>query len=319
MLAIVNFHYIRHSFAAPYASIYGITPSYFERQLLTYAKYSVFIGGRELSDLMQKGEPVRGNRLLITFDDGLKEQYELAYPILIKHGVPAVFFINTRSLMEKTVADVHKIHLVRSLCPSEEILGEVHNILDGRLSKAEWPVIKSSATMHYKYDDLNSAELKYLLNFTLSLAEREILINQLFARYFPDEEYVSTSLYMDAEHIRELGNLGYVGSHGHDHIPMGMLSNDQKDFHVRQSKEILEFTTGTEVSAFSYPYGSKESCRNMDEVLGKNNYTFAVTMTRGLNIVFDKPFHLNRYDNNDLPLGKTYRYTDNNFFKMLKD
>ncbi|MFN6204671.1 MAG: hypothetical protein ACK496_19660, partial [Acidobacteriota bacterium] len=50
-------------------------------------------------------------------DDGLREQYEQAWPRLCRLGIPAIFFANTRPIAEKRLLDVHKIQLVRVLKP----------------------------------------------------------------------------------------------------------------------------------------------------------------------------------------------------------
>jgi peptidoglycan/xylan/chitin deacetylase (PgdA/CDA1 family) len=47
---------------------------------------------QQLSDVLARGE---GRYLLITFDDGYRDNYELAFPILAGEGVPATFFVAT--------------------------------------------------------------------------------------------------------------------------------------------------------------------------------------------------------------------------------
>ncbi len=123
MLVVSNYHYIREDFTADYPSIFGITPKQFRLQLEELSKVGNFISQEELLNFRNK--KFDKNYLLITFDDGLKEQYELAKPILDEMGIPFIFFINTSNYQEKTVSLVHKIHLVRSRLSSEDILQEL--------------------------------------------------------------------------------------------------------------------------------------------------------------------------------------------------
>ncbi len=41
---------------------------------------------------------------MVTFDDGYRDNYDLAFPVLKRHGVPGVFFITTGFLDQRRVA-----------------------------------------------------------------------------------------------------------------------------------------------------------------------------------------------------------------------
>jgi len=166
MLVVSNCHYIRESFDSKYPSIFGLTPKQFEDQLIELSKHGTFISQSELLNFLDK--PFDKNYILITFDDGLSEQFELARPILKKLGIPFVFFINSMNYVEKKVSLVHKIHIVRSEISSEEIINFIKKDLNIGLNKKE----KSLAKVNYNYDDEISANLKYLLNFKLNLFEQ---------------------------------------------------------------------------------------------------------------------------------------------------
>jgi hypothetical protein len=95
MLTVCNYHYIRNNFDSPYSSIFGVTQEQFEHQitqlLKTYKYVTIDALQNDINSILATDE----NFMLITFDDGLKEQYELALPILKSSNIPAYFFINT--------------------------------------------------------------------------------------------------------------------------------------------------------------------------------------------------------------------------------
>ncbi|HMK06210.1 MAG TPA: hypothetical protein VK476_01690, partial [Flavobacterium sp.] len=95
MLTVSNYHYIREDFSAPYPSIFGVTPQAFERQLLLLREMGTFIHPQDLINNADEILSSEQHFLLVTFDDGLKEQLTLAKPILDKLGIPALFFINS--------------------------------------------------------------------------------------------------------------------------------------------------------------------------------------------------------------------------------
>lgn len=116
MLAVGNFHYIRKDFKAAYPSIFGVTPGQFRNQLKELAKYGKFVSQEDILNGIPKDEKA----ILISFDDGLKEQFKLAKPILDEMKIPFICFVNTSNFAEQKVSLVHQIHLLRSkIAPAE--------------------------------------------------------------------------------------------------------------------------------------------------------------------------------------------------------
>ena len=73
----------------------AITPATFEAQLkvLKDEGYSP-ITARQLVQHHEKGTPLPAKPVMITFDDGWKNQYQYAAPLLRKYGFVATFFVN---------------------------------------------------------------------------------------------------------------------------------------------------------------------------------------------------------------------------------
>ena len=111
---------------------------------------------------------------------------------------------------------------------------------------------------------------------------------------------------MSENEICELGRNSMLGSHGHLHLPTASCDKSELEKEVRGSKEILESITNSQISSFSYPYGTRKSYENLGSFLAEAGYEFAVTTERKINHTLANPFYLNRFDNNDVPLGKAY-------------
>ncbi|MBC8495281.1 polysaccharide deacetylase family protein [archaeon] len=318
MLAAVNFHYIRKSFDNQYPSIFGITPEKFEKQLSIIKKVAQFVSQENIKKVIIGGGKLPKNALLITLDDGLKEQYQFAVPILKKLNIPAVFFINTKAVVEKKILNVHKIHLLRSQIAPEVIMNRLVDFVKVNGYEIDFESAKAKGINHYKYDAPNVAQLKFAFNFLLTVTQQDSFIQHLFEEKFEGEETtIASELYMSHTEIKELGQLGYIASHAHDHKPIGLLTSEEQHFQVSYSKQILETITGREIHGLSYPYGSFASCNGVGEVLKYNGYVYAFTMERALNVNLSQPFYLSRFDNNDMPLGKSYPFETNKFFKKF--
>lgn len=303
MLTVCNYHYIREDFKTKYPSIFGVTPLAFKEQLLLLRNQGDFISSRDLinsSDTILSSEE---NYILITFDDGLKEQCDFGLSILNTLNIPALFFANSINYLEKKVSTVHKIHLLRSIIGSEIILKSIENKYKTKLSHLDKTKIKAI----YLYDDEKSAVLKYILNFILNHKEQEEIIDELFANYF-NESQVLNNLYMTINNLKELADLGYLGSHTHSHYPLGLLKTEHVIEELKHSKSYFETITQSKIETVAYPYGTAEACTAEVSILASvAGYKFGFTTKRGANSNNDDKLLLKRFDCNDLIGGKNYK------------
>ncbi len=72
-------------------------PGEFERQVLFLKEHYRVMDLEELVDRSARGSIPR-NAVAITFDDGYRDNYDFAFPILRKHGIPATIFLTTSAL-----------------------------------------------------------------------------------------------------------------------------------------------------------------------------------------------------------------------------
>jgi peptidoglycan/xylan/chitin deacetylase (PgdA/CDA1 family) len=95
-LPILMYHHI--DFLPPGASKewqdLTVSPETFEKQMeyLFQQNYQP-ITFRQFLDFIERGEKLPEKSLIITFDDGWKNQYDHAFPVLKKYNFPATFFI----------------------------------------------------------------------------------------------------------------------------------------------------------------------------------------------------------------------------------
>jgi peptidoglycan/xylan/chitin deacetylase (PgdA/CDA1 family) len=309
VLIASNFHYIREDFTTPYPSIFGVTPNEFEAQLDALAKEGDFIALDDIIDCIKNDQPLDKHYICVTFDDGLKEQFELAMPILQRKGIPFIFFINPSNYIENSVSIVHQVHLLRSQIPSSEILNTISGDTSGNTSNTHLSLTaeeKLKARQHYNFDSPADAELKYILNFKLSFAQQKQLIASLFQHYF-DEKEVSKQLYMDEEELKKVAACNCLGSHTYHHFPLGKLSREEIAFEIAESQKALTSLTGKPIEAISYPYGSFEACAfPVVEYAERNGFVFGFTMERAANNnnITHQPLAMARFDCNDVVGGK---------------
>lgn len=306
MLTVSNYHYIREDFNAPFPSIFGVTPTCFENQIVLLNTTGQFITPDYLVNNIDFILASDDNYILITFDDGLKEQYETAKPILDKHNIKALYFINSINHIEKEVSLVHKIHLVRSQIKSAVLLEYIEKKLSNnnvKLSRTE----TEKAILHYNYDDTDSACLKYLLNFKLTSEQVKAVIDTLFYEKF-DAENTLTSLYMNQKQLSELASKNMLGSHSHSHFALGLLPIEDIKNEMSKTIQFLNSFKKNDDLSISYPFGAKEACSSpVPETAALLGHKIGFTMERGSNAIDANKLLLKRFDCNDVIGGKNFK------------
>src|ERR1700677_4995962 len=96
VLMILNYHRIGDPNATEYdPGLFSCTSEEFDWQI-AYLKHRFRMTTLdEVLDLVAGGLRLTEPRVLITFDDGYIDNYQLAYPVLRRHGVQGVFFVPT--------------------------------------------------------------------------------------------------------------------------------------------------------------------------------------------------------------------------------
>ena len=88
-----------HSIAADPKDSLSVTPKNFQKQMqyLQNAGYSV-ISLDKLVDAILANKKFSRNEVVLTFDDGLENNYIKAFPVLSKYDIPAIIFLETANI-----------------------------------------------------------------------------------------------------------------------------------------------------------------------------------------------------------------------------
>jgi peptidoglycan/xylan/chitin deacetylase (PgdA/CDA1 family) len=191
----------------------------------------------------------------LTFDDGWKDNYEQAFPILKNHQVPAVIFLATNAVNNGTLFWPEDI--------STKIRHFLNNHTEIQVQKAlidYWPGTGFDKRA-YKVNVMEMVEgwidkLKFV-----SEVERQQRINDCYKRLelsnTPLQGYI-----MSWDESREMLKYGVkFGSHTHNHTILKGLPENLIESELRRSKKTITEKLQVEVDSFCYPnasYNEKE-------------------------------------------------------------
>ncbi len=126
---VVNYHGTPPEFAAS-----------FERQMEFYAEHFEPVGRADLDRFYREGRWTgRRPGLLITFDDGLRTNYDVAAPVLERHGFPGWFFVPVGFIDEPAQ---HQLAYA-----SEHLIQVDHAYADGRVAMS-WDELRALSQRH---------------------------------------------------------------------------------------------------------------------------------------------------------------------------
>lgn len=299
-LLAVNYHYFRQN--KPKSGIYPLTLKEFEKQIDEISKYYDFISEEMIINMIDTKKIINKNFCLLTFDDGLKEQMDVV-ELLIKKGIPGMFYVSTGAIREHNVLSVHKLHYVRTLVEDDYI----YETLDKEYNISEYKFDKSFLENQYRYDNSLSRAVKYFLNFVLNNEQKDRIINILFSELVNDESDFSKKLYMGKEDLKRLSSYSMLGTHSESHRPLATLHKKDIKNDIKQSIKYLESIVEKPIKSISYPYGGKSAVsQSVADITKECGLKFGLTMWRGINTQDDieNSFLLKRIDTNDAPGGK---------------
>ena len=236
----------------------------FDRLMAYVSEYFSVLPLEDAVSRLQAGRlPARS--LAITFDDGYRDNAEIALPILARHGLTATFFIVTDMLNGGIMWNDSIVEVFRrptSFKGFEELQVEPSELASesARISACKRVL----------------GQLKYL-----APERRAAAVMELVQR---TGTTLSRTLMMKPEHVRQLVDSGMtVGGHTATHPILASLADEAAELEIRRGKDELSDLVGQEIKLFAYPNGrpGQDFKRVHVDIVRRLGFTAAVTTSHG--------------------------------------
>lgn len=262
----------------------------FESQMRFLKKFFNVISIDELKDHITQKKTFTSESCLVTFDDGWKDNFINAYPMLKKYRIPAVIFLPTeyigtgKRFWQERLNNMLKILHYR--CKSDIKLNEkaLKNFRESELRKI---IISDGKDLEEQISNFVAKQKQH----------KEEIIEKLIdkmTRFLEIEDHKITQIddFMNWDEIRIMSNGGVdFGSHGKSHR---ILTQNQSiaSEEILESKRIIEKKLGAEIYSFSYPNGVYN--KEVVKLVKKSGYCIAFGTESGFVSSKDDPFTLKR-------------------------
>ena len=283
-IVVLNYHRIRPA-GAPIESpfddgVFGPTQPEFERQITWLKKNFDLVTESELLELVNISGARRGRYAAITFDDGYRDNYDLAWPVLCSHSVPAIFFICPGLMESRRLGwwDVIAYLVKRSRKAAITILGDT---LPLGSRKRE-----TIARLH------DCVKLRPRLETHNLLDELAVACDVSF----PDRAVQDAQL-MTWQQVREVNERGVtIGSHTYRHPVLATLSEKEQREEMEKSKQELERRLERPVRTLAYPVGGYQHFTAASMRIAREcGYAGAFSFQTGGNVAGDiHPYNIRR-------------------------
>ena len=268
------------------SNVVSVSLEDFEKQMKHLSKNGNVITFDEFLDCYKK-KGLTKDSVIITFDDGYKDNYLYAYPVLRKYKLSATIslttgHINSNKLFwwDKIAYIIHKTKIKRFT-------------LDGlgTFSLKNKPKIIQIIQEKVKKIPENKK------NYLIARLAKKLNVKIPLAR----------NLFLSWNDVRKMSN-NHISFSAHTvtHPILTRVSLKQAKDEIMLSKKKIERETKKQVSVFTYPNGDrKDMSITINQFLEKNGFSFALSTIYGANDLNIDPFRLKRVsveDDDDLRL-----------------
>ncbi len=280
----------------------AVHPDHFHDQLDYLKKNFTVVPIGELATSMSNNT-IQPRTIAITFDDGFKDNYISAAPMLDYYDLPATFYVATTAMKDRKIywwEELQDILFQSEVLPRDfemNIQGEVlsHTFKSDRALDKR--LMNQIHAWNYHLPIPNERIALYMMLWRrikpLAYHHQNTIINEIksWAGAGVTSGQAQT---MDIREMQMLSQnpLFSIGAHSVHHAMLAEQNVNDQAFEVRESKRQIETWLGKPVKGFAYPYGNYNAVTQT--LLREAGFEYAVSTEQKLVTAKDDRFALPR-------------------------
>ncbi|WP_421977766.1 polysaccharide deacetylase family protein [Roseivirga seohaensis] len=239
-LRIVYYHLIKSENSEYYFKDKQIDAIEFENQIKFFKKHYKIIPLNLAIQLAKDGKNLSGY-LVITFDDGFVECYELVFNILLKHNIQPTIFLISDCIDNKNLMWRNKLLIINKSSKLDSAVSELC-----LAEKIDHPKSKNFSLLNWSINSWKMSEKERYTDLLWEKTQEQSV-----------SEYLERNpVYLSTRQIQEMSNHGFeFGSHSKTHPRFDKLEQDEIIRELKASINVIKKIIGKEVTSFSYPFG----------------------------------------------------------------
>jgi peptidoglycan/xylan/chitin deacetylase (PgdA/CDA1 family) len=296
-LIVLNYHRIGWADQAVYdPCVYSCSPEAFVEQVKYLTQNFEVITLEQAVEFAVNGvSATRTAKILITFDDGYRDNYEYAFPILRQHGAQGTFFLCTSLVGSSTLPWWDQIAFLLRQTKRERIRLQYPEEIELDLRESGFLDVLRVLLRMYK-DRTSMDKDRFLKGLSEAVDVTAVTSTE--------------RLFLDWEEAREMVRGGMaIGSHTHSHSLLSHLTAEQQVEEVTQSRQTLEKHLGIPIDTLAYPVGEPASfSADTFRALEQAGYRAAFSYYGGINTrQASNPYNLLRMSVDDDVIAPLFR------------
>ena len=222
--------------------------------------------GKALDDLAQ-GRPLQPRAVALTFDDGYRDNLEIAAPLLVHLGLPATFFLVPGLLSGEVKAWWEEVSWAFLRSPRSSVEWEGRTLV--------W---ESEGTRRGCCDLVIEALKRR------TREDRERAVTELVSKLEPSGPEPS-HLFLDWDGARALLDMGFdIGSHTLHHPILSQEKPEEQRKELNESRRVLQEETSHGIDLLAYPNGTSLDYDSTTTAAARAaGYSHSVTVIEGWN------------------------------------
>jgi peptidoglycan/xylan/chitin deacetylase (PgdA/CDA1 family) len=260
------------------------------KQLRIISRYYTWLTLDDAVEMLAGRKPLAPNGVVLTFDDGYRNNMSVVLPELEEYSITPVFYVATGLLNSRKPYWFERLdYAIQQLREPTQVRLDGHLFQftpgDRESLRENYAVLRRTAKAHFDND-------RDFYAFFDSVTDRlEKASGVALANIQAGDPCSETLTDEDLRHLTVSGR-ATIGSHTMDHFRLDIVDKQLCVDQVTGSRSYIEGVTGVACRHFCYPNGNWN--REVAEAVSAAGYNSAVTTAEGFNSVGDDLYSLRR-------------------------